>query len=123
MNGKSMYISSKKHKFISSSIAGGIIPIGLGLSLSIKKNNQKNRVWCFVGDMTSQMGVFHEAYYYSRNHNLPLDFVLEDNEKSVYTDTKKTWGIKKNLNIPKDIFYYKYQLEYPHHGTGKFVVF
>lgn len=123
MHGKSMYISSKKHNFISSSIAGGIIPIGLGLSLSIKKNNQKNRVWCFVGDMTSQMGVFHEAYNYSRNHNLPLDFVLEDNEKSVYTDTKKTWGIKKNLNIPKDIFYYKYQLEYPHHGTGKFVEF
>lgn len=122
MNGKSMYISSKKNRFLSSSIAGGTIPIALGVALSIKKNKQKNKVWCFVGDMTSQMGIFYEAYNYSRNFNLPLEFVIEDNGKSVYTDTKKVWGLKK-LNYPKDVFYYKYNLKYPHHGTGTFVNF
>ena len=122
MNGKSMYICSKKNRFLSSSIAGGTIPIALGVALSIKKNKQKNKVWCFVGDMTSQMGVFYEAYNYSRNFNLPLEFVMEDNSKSVYTDTKKVWGLKK-LNYPKDVFYYKYYLKYPHHGTGTFVHF
>ena len=122
MKGKSMYISSKKNKFLSSSIAGGMIPIALGLALSIKKRNQKNKVWLFIGDMTLMMGNFYEAYNYSRNFNLPLEFVIEDNGKSVYTDTKKTWNIKK-INYPKDVFYYKFKLEYPHHGTGKWVSF
>ena len=68
------------------------------------------------------MGNFFEAYNYSRNFDLPLEFVIEDNGKSVYTDTKKAWGFKK-FNHPKDIFYYQYKLKYPHHGTGKWVSF
>ena len=117
-----MYISSKKNKFFCSSIAGGIIPIALGTALGIKKNKKKNKIFLFIGDMTSTMGVFYEAYNYSRNFNLPLEIVIEDNGKSVYTDTKKVWNIKK-LKFPKDVFYYKYRQGYPHHGTGKWVSF
>ena len=122
VSGKSMYVSSKSNHFMSSSIAGSIIPIALGIALSIKKKKQKKKVWLFIGDMTCKMGVFYEAYNYSRNFNLPLEFVIEDNGKSVYTDTKKVWGMKK-LNYPKDVFYYKFKLEYPHHGTGKWLSF
>ena len=82
---------------------GGIIPIALGTALGIKKNKKKNKVWLFIGDMTSTMGVFYEAYNYSRNFNLPLEIVIEDNGKSVYTDTKKVWNIK-NLNFLKTYF-------------------
>ena len=120
--GKSMYVSSKKNKFLSSSIAGGMIPIALGLALSIKRKKQKNKVWVFIGDMTSMMGSFYEVYNYSRNFNLPLEFVIEDNGKSVYTNTKRTWNIKE-IKYPKDVFYYKFDLKYPHHGTGKWVSF
>ena len=42
------------------------------------------KVWLFIGDMTSTMGVFYEAYNYSRNFNLPLEIVIEDNGQSVY---------------------------------------
>ena len=122
MMGKSMYVSSKKNNFFCSSIAGGIIPIALGSALALKRKGSKQKVWLFVGDMTSMMGVFYEAYNYSRNFNLPLEIVIEDNGQSVYTDTKKTWNIKK-LQLPKDIFYYKFKLGYPHHGTGQWVSF
>ena len=122
MMGKSMYVSSKKNNFLSSSIAGGMLPIALGLALAIKRKKQKNKVWVFIGDMTSMMGSFFEVYNYSRNFNLPLEFIIEDNGKSVYTNTKKTWNLKK-LNYPKDVFYYKFNLKYPHHGTGKWVSF
>ena len=44
--------------------------------------------------MTSKMGIFNEVYNYSRNFNLPLEIVIEDNGASVYTDTKKL-GIQK----------------------------
>lgn len=122
LKGKSMYISSNKNRFLSSSIAGGVIPIALGVALSIKRNKQKNKVWLFVGDMTYMMGIFHEVYNYKKNFNLPLEIVIEDNGKSVYTDTKKTWGLKKT-NYPSDLFHYKFKLGYPHHGTGKWVSF
>ena len=122
MTGKSMYISSKKNNFFCSSIAGGIIPIALGSALALKKKRSKQKVWLFIGDMTSTMGVFYEAYNYSRNFNLPLEIVIEDNGQSVYTNTKKTWNMKK-LKFPKDVFYYKFKLGYPHHGTGQWVSF
>ena len=41
INGKSMYISSKKNKFFCSSIAGGSLPIALGVAKSIKLKKQK----------------------------------------------------------------------------------
>ena len=87
-----------------------------------KKKKSKQKAWLFIGDMTSQMGLFHEAYKYSRNFNLPLEIVIEDNGKSVKTDTKKVWNLKK-INFPKDLFYYKYKLAYPPFGTGKWVTF
>lgn len=120
--GKSMYISSKQKRFLSSSIAGGVLPIALGVALSIKLKKQKNKVWVFLGDMTSKMGVFHEVYEYKKNLKLPLELVIEDNGKSVCTDTKKVWKLNK-MTFPNDVFYYQYKLNYPHHGTGKWVSF
>ena len=43
LDGKSMYVSSKKHRFLSSSIAGGIIPISLGVALGLKEKNLNKR--------------------------------------------------------------------------------
>lgn len=122
INGKSMYISSKKNKFFCSSIAGGSLPIALGVAKSIKLKKQKNKVWVFIGDMTSEMGIFYEVYKYARYNNLPIEFVIEDNGKSVYTSTKKAWGFKKK-DYYKDVIYYQYKLSYPHHGIGKWVSF
>jgi TPP-dependent pyruvate/acetoin dehydrogenase alpha subunit len=120
--GKSMYVSSNNPSFCSSSLAGGILPLALGVAIGIKRKKIKKKVWVFVGDMTSQMGVFHEVYNYSKNFNLPIEFVIEDNGKSVNTDTKKTWNLKK-FKIPKDLIYYKYKLKFPPWGTGRWVEF
>ena len=116
-----MSINSKEHRFYSSSIVGGSIPIALGTALSIKRKKEKNKVWCFVGDMTFESGVFHECYKYSRNFKLPLEFVIEDNNMSTNTPTDETWGIKSK--IPNDVYYYKYERCFPHHGTGSWVLF
>jgi TPP-dependent pyruvate/acetoin dehydrogenase alpha subunit len=65
--------------FYASSIVGGIIPIALGVSQALKLKNSPNKVWCFIGDMTMETGGFWEAYKYSQNFELPLQFVIEDN--------------------------------------------
>ena len=121
INGKSMGINSKKHKFYSSSIVGGCLPVALGTALAIKIRKKKSKVWCFIGDMTFETGVFHEVYKYSKNFNLPLKFIVEDNNMSTNTPTDLAWG--KKTKKYKDIVYYKYKRKFPHHGTGKWILF
>lgn len=121
MEGRSMGINSISPKFSTSSIVGGIIPIALGTSLALKLLKSDKMVWCFIGDMTLESGIFQEAYKYSQNFNLPLQFVVEDNNNSVHTNTEEVWG--KRSPIPTGVVYYKYDMKYPHHGTGKWVNF
>jgi len=116
LRGKSMSIAFDKPRFYSSSIVGGSIPIALGTALGYKKLGLERKAWCFIGDMTFETGVFHEAYKYSRNFDLPLEFIVEDNSLSTNTPTTDAWG--KKSNIPNDIFYYSYERTFPHHGTG-----
>lgn len=120
-DGRSMGIINRSPKFYSSSIVGGILPICLGAALSIKRKGGSESVWCFIGDMTYETGLFWEAYKFSQNFELPLRFVVEDNEKSVTTNTERSWGAR--MAPLKNIIYYKYTSKYPHHGTGQWVNF
>lgn len=124
-DGKSMSISSKKPKFITSSIVGGILPIALGVAKANKIKKKKETVWCFIGDMTAESGIFQEVYKYSKNFNLRLNFVIEDNSLSTNSPTHIVWNKKKFFDHKKypDIIYYRYNNSYPHHGTGKWVLF
>lgn len=121
VNGKSMGIISKKNNFYSSAIVGGILPIAMGVALSIKRKKSKQKVYVFIGDMTFETGIFHETYKYSSNMNLPIKFIIEDNGLSTNTPTKNAWGGK--TKVPKDITYYKYKRKFPHHGTGNWILF
>ncbi|MAE82861.1 MAG: hypothetical protein CMB80_09015 [Flammeovirgaceae bacterium] len=122
VSGKSMSVYCTKPNFYTSSIVGGVLSIALGTAMAIQRNNGKRKVWIFAGDMTSETGIFHEVYKYSRCHNLPLEFVIEDNNMSTNTPTDETWGGIKSPS-PDDVFYYSYERGYPHHGTGNWVLF
>jgi len=121
VEGRSMATSSNIHKFYSSAIVGGIIPIALGTAGALKRKDSDRRVWCFIGDMTFETGVFHESYKYANNFELPLQFVVEDNNLSVHTPTDEAWNVRQN--VPDDVVYYTYENGYPHHGTGAWVNF
>jgi len=120
-SGHSMGTNNVNPDFYSSSIVGGIIPIALGAALALKRKGSNRKVWCFVGDMTIETGGFHEAHKYAKNFNLPIQWVIEDNNISVHTKTKEAWSVKKE--IPEDCIYYSYKMGYPHHGTGAWVNF
>jgi pyruvate dehydrogenase E1 component alpha subunit len=119
--GRSITIINKEHNFYSSAIVGAIIPIAVGVAMKLKADRSSNKVWCFIGDMTMETGLFWEAYKYSQNFNIPLQFVVEDNNLSVHTPTDIAWG--KRMEAPENVIYYSYKMEYPHHGTGKWVNF
>ena len=121
LEGRSITIVNKDEKFYSSAIVGGILPIAVGVAMSNKMKGIDETVWCFVGDMTFETGTFMENYKYAKNFNLPIRFVIEDNEVSTNTPTIETW-VKKS-EIPEDVIWYKYKKEWPHYGTGKWVIF
>ena len=121
LKGNSISLCFPKHKIYSSAIVGGIIPIATGLALSLKKSGKKQKVFCFVGDMTAESGIMHECLKYSINNKLPIHFIVEDNSLSVCSDTKKVWGMKKSSFKSKKnkyITYYQYKSIYPHAGAG-----
>jgi TPP-dependent pyruvate/acetoin dehydrogenase alpha subunit len=128
MAGRSISLCFPEHRVISSAIVGGIIPIAMGIAMNIKRNGGKEVVWCFVGEMTSETGVFCECAKYAENHSLPLRFVVEDNAKSVTTKTREVWNCEcltceSEFRRPLAVTYYRYGLPYPHAGAGRRVQF
>lgn len=134
LDGRSITLHYPDHNFFSSAIVGGISPIAVGAALGIKNHKKTNRVYCFLGDMGFRTGISHESILYSVSQNLPITFIVEDNGKSVGTPTQECWGsvttealyeIYKNMmqEVCTDIFYYRYEMSYPHSGTGVFVEF
>lgn len=126
MAGHSITLCFPKYRVLSSAIVGGIIPIAVGTALGIKRQGEKVRVHCFMGDMTAETGIAHEAIKYATNHQLPIRFIVEDNGRSVCTDTRETWNQPilswENTKHPL-VTYYKYQSKYPHAGAGVRVQF
>jgi len=125
MNGHSMALNFPVQKVYGSAIVGGIVPIAVGTAMSIKAREGTEYVFCFVGDMTSMTGVFRECHDFALNYDLPILFIVEDNGKSVCTDTREVW-MQDTLDFqfpsPK-IIYYQYESKWPHAGAGQRVQF
>jgi pyruvate dehydrogenase E1 component alpha subunit len=79
LSGESMHIYSEKYRIITSAIVGGVIPIGIGIAMGIKKRRKNNIVWVFIGDMAAETGIFHECHKYATRNKLPIKFIIEDN--------------------------------------------
>ena len=107
--GRSMFISSPKHRFISSAIMGGMLPIACGLAYA------GERVWCFVGDMARCTGAYQDALNYVHGHKLHITFVCEDNGLSTNTPTSAPWGQALEFKLKKEEKHYFYQRTYPHY--------
>tara|TARA_R110000824_G_scaffold27012_4_gene92238 strand:- start:2746 stop:3378 length:633 start_codon:yes stop_codon:yes gene_type:complete len=134
MEGRSITLHYPKHNFFSSAIVGGISPIATGTALALKMDKKSSRVYCFLGDMAFRTGISHESIVYSISKDLPITFIIEDNGKSVGTPTEDCWGkintktmfeVYDNLASQSNtsILYYRYEMSYPHSGTGVFVEF
>ena len=127
LSGRSISLCFPEYKIYSSALVGGSIPIAVGTAMSLKLRKEKSTmVYCFMGEMTSETGIAHECIKYSRNFDLPIHFVIEDNSLSVCTDTRKTWQ-QKNLSFEgsndKFVTFYSYKSKWPHAGAGKRIQF
>jgi pyruvate dehydrogenase E1 component alpha subunit len=126
MAGHSISLCFPEHRIYSSAIVGGVLPIAVGAAMAIQRSGEDASVHCFLGEMTAETGIAHESIKYSRNHSLPIRFIVEDNGKSVCTDTRAAWN-QSTLSFENDrdayIHYYRYETCYPHAGAGVRVQF
>jgi len=118
LEGHSMHIFG--HKFITSSIVGGICPIALGIAKSLAMMGSNEKIYCFIGDMAATSGLFSECIRYAEGWNLPIMYIVLDNKYSVRVNTKEVWGVRKKEN---KVIKISYKRKYPHAGSGKYVMF
>ena len=127
MAGRSISLCFPEHRIFSSAIVGGVVPVAVGIALGIKRSSEDARVYCFMGEMTAETGIAHESVKYCRNHGLPVTWIIEDNGKSVCTDTKAAWGLSSHWweveGTSENVVYYRYETKYPHAGAGERVQF
>lgn len=120
--GRSMNLKFPQHRFFTSAIVGGCLPIAVGVASAIKRQYEDRHVWCFVGDMCASTGAFSDAQKYSAGNNLPITFVVEDNALSVNTPTRFAWAMEE-LNGPypgNNILKYTYSnTKFAHWGVKR----
>ena len=84
--GGSMHLVDTSVGFMgSTAIVGGTIPVGVGLGLSIDIKNEDRISVVFLGDGSTEEGVFYESVNFVATKNLPVLFVCENNLYSVYS--------------------------------------
>jgi acetoin:2,6-dichlorophenolindophenol oxidoreductase subunit alpha len=84
--GGSMHISSRAlNNLGANGIVAGGIPIAAGAAMGIKQKGGQQVVVCFFSDGATNNGTFHEGLNISALFNLPVIFVLENNQYAVST--------------------------------------
>lgn len=84
--GGSMHLIDPEAGFLGSTpIVGGTVPLAVGSAWSAKLRGEPHVTVVFFGDGCFEEGVLHESMNFAMLHALPVVFVCENNEYSVYT--------------------------------------
>jgi len=76
-------------------IVGGGIAIATGAALAIKQDKKSQIVGCFFGDGATNQGVFHESLNMASILELPVLYIIENNQYAM------GYPVKKAVNIDK----------------------
>ncbi len=84
--GGSMHLIDTSVGFMgTSAIVGNSIPVGVGLGLALKTRGIHQAACVFLGDGATEEGVFYESVNIAALRKLPVLFLCENNQYSVYT--------------------------------------
>lgn len=75
-------------------IVGGQTPLGLGIAYALKYKGIKGSCLCFMGDGAVNQGPVHESFNMASLWNVPVIYVIENNQYSMGTSQKRSSGYK-----------------------------
>jgi pyruvate dehydrogenase E1 component alpha subunit len=74
-------------------IVGGQIPLATGISFAIDYRGEEAVCLCFFGEGAIHQGVFHEAANMAANWDLPVIYLVEDNQYAMGTEIDRASAV------------------------------
>jgi pyruvate dehydrogenase E1 component alpha subunit len=78
-------------------IVAGQTPLGLGIAFALKYKGLKGCCLCYLGDGAVNQGSYHEALNLASLWNLPVIYVIENNQYSMGTSLERSSAFKECL--------------------------
>lgn len=92
--GGSMHMFDKERNFMGGhGIVGAQIPMGAGIAFADKYKGNKNVTICSMGDGAVRQGALHETFNMAMKWELPVVFVIENNNYAMGTSVERTTNV------------------------------
>lgn len=93
--GGSMHLFNIPGKFYGGhGIVGAQVPLGTGIAFAEQYNNTNNICYTFFGDGAAHQGQVYEAFNMAKLWNLPVLYIIENNEYSMGTSVARCSSVK-----------------------------
>lgn len=91
--GSMHFFAADKNYFGGHGIVGGQIPLGAGIALADKYQENNAVTFCFMGDGAVRQGALHETFNMAMLWKLPVVFVVENNQYAMGTSVERTTNV------------------------------
>jgi pyruvate dehydrogenase E1 component alpha subunit len=92
--GGSMHMASAEHNYWGGhAIVGGHLPLATGVSLALRYKEESSAVLCVLGEGSTNIGYFHESINLAAVWDLPIVFLVENNQYGMGTDVDRASAV------------------------------